>query len=434
MDAFNRDAAAISSASLYDLSFPAKLARFWARWWVIGVLWIGAAVSILGFALFLDFACDGRDYLSALHGSGTLAYSPFFLIPTLHIARLLPVWLVVAVFGFAYFSGWLIQLWVGMYCATDEEHKILRYAAPALAFFPGLLISDVIAAGNLAYILYGLILAGTAIGWRRQRWGWFYLAVLVAACAKFNLLTMLAIPLLCARREWMRAILAGLAGVALYTVQPFLWPREFYAYLGTLHTMSHSRRDFGCAPVGNLARLLRLAGRDYDLSCLIFYLLFAAAMFGLLLWLSQMYRKGLVRFESWAPVMMIGVFLLNPRVQSYDVAAITMPMAVLTLRRIRGTDGRMRRMTLWMVAAAWLMINVLQEVNEDVVTLLPDSWKYIEMFVLLGIFCGGVRMMLAEAEVTVTQSLRSFANHTYREPRGLGQLNPDEGQAYSVAD
>ena len=58
----------------------------------------------------------------------------------------------VAVFGVAYFSGWLLQVWVGMQCATPDERRILRYAAPIMAFFPGLLISDVIVSGNLAYI------------------------------------------------------------------------------------------------------------------------------------------------------------------------------------------------------------------------------------------------------------------------------------------
>lgn len=435
MDAFHRAADAAGSVSLLDLDSPAKpVVCHGPRRWVIALLWMGAAASILCFALFLDFACDGRDYLSALRGKGTLAYSPLFLVPTLHVARLLPVGLVVAAFGVAYFSGWLIQLWAGMQCATDEERCILHYAAPAMAFFPGLLISDVIAAGNLAFILYGLILAGAAIGWRRHRWEWFYLAVLAAACVKVHLLTMLAIPVLCAEKQWRRATLTGLASVALYAVQPILWPQQFQAYLETLQTMSHSRRDFGCAPVGNLARVLRLAGWDYDLSCLIFYLIFAAAMFTLLLWLSQLYREGWVRFESWAPVMMIGVILLDPRVQSYDVAAITMPMAVLALRMIRGVDARRRHWLTWALAAVWLAANVLQEVNEDFVHVLPDSWKYIEMFVLLGIFFGGVRMILAEAAVTVPESLRMLANRAYRGPSVPGQLNPADAHMYSSAD
>jgi hypothetical protein len=372
------------------------------------LMWLAAAASVAAMALFLAPPCDAKDYLLALsqytaHPGGQagtpLAYSPLFMIPTLWMARLLPLWLTVGLYGVAYFSGWLTQLWVGMQFATPEERAILRYAAPLLTFFPGLLISDVITAGNVAYVLYGLMLAAAAWGWSRGRWSWFYLAVLASACVKVQLLTMLAIPLLCGRRQWMRAVAAGSVGVSLYAMQGWLFPQSFHVYLNTLQVMSHSRRDFGCSLVGNVARVLWVAGMPYEKLCIVLYAFYALALFALLCGLARLYRAQRICLESWAPVMLIGVILLSPRIQSYDIAAVTLPMALVAWRALCGDDGRIRRAEAIGSAILLLGITVLLQLNESLRLVLPDAWKYAEMPMLLGIFAVGVRGLLHEAGV-----------------------------------
>jgi hypothetical protein len=371
-------------------------------------LWLGAVGAIVGMAIFLPFGWDAKDYLSALHqysdyvsghASFSLAYSPLFMIPVLSAARLLPLWLAIVLFAFAYLSGWLAQVWVGMQFATPGERKILRCVAPVIAFFPGLLVSDVIVSGNLAYILYGLMLAAAAFGWKRQRWMWFYLAVLVAACVKVQLLTMLAIPLLCGKRQFMRATLTGAAGLGLYALQFRLWPEAFQAYLGSLKVMSQSSRDFGCGPAGNLARVLQNLGLPYETPCIVFYAAYAIVLFLILLSLSKLYREQRVSFENWAPVMLLGVVLLNPRILTYDVAAVSLPMALVAWRCLRGDGPNPRTSLIVGSAMALLAVNVFVELNEDWITVLPHAWKYLEMFLMLGIFAGGVRRLLQEAQV-----------------------------------
>jgi hypothetical protein len=359
-------------------------------------------------AIFLPFGWDAKDYLSALqqysayvngHASLSLAYSPLFMIPVLSAARLLPLWLAIFVFALAYLFGWLAQVWVGMQFATPDERKILRCVAPVIAFFPGLLVSDVIVSGNLAYILYGLMLAAAAYGWKRQRWTWFYVAVLVAACVKVQLLTMLAIPLLCGKRQTMRATWTGIAGLGLYALQFRIWPQAFQAYLSSLKVMSQSSRDFGCGPAGNLARVLQIFGQPYETTCIVFYAVYAIALLLILLSLSRLYREQRVSFENWAPVMLLGVVLLNPRILTYDVAAVSLPMALVAWRCLRG-DGQNPRPALIVGSAmALLAVNVFVELNEDWITVLPHAWKYLDMFLMVGIFAGGVRRLLQEAAV-----------------------------------
>ncbi len=376
--------------------------------WAAGLLWLGAACAVVGMAIFLPFGWDAKDYLSALQQypayvngqpSSSLAYSPLFMIPVLGVARLLPLWLAMAVFGFAYFSGWLVQLWVGMQCATPDERKILRYVAPAIAFFPGLLISDVIVSGNLAYILYGLMLAAAAWGWKRGRWTWFYVAVLAAACVKVQLLTMLAIPLLCGKRQWMRTMMTGAAGLALYALQFRIWPQAFHVYLNSLKVMSQSRRDFGCGPAGNLARVLQIRGVPYEKPCILFYVAYAVVMFLILLSLSRLYRERRVCFVNWAPVMLLGVVLLDPRILPYDFAAVSLPMALVAWRSLRKHEDGRNSLTPLLIGAGMVLLalNVSVSGIESWATVLPD--EFLEMLLMLGIFAAGVRGLLREAEI-----------------------------------
>ena len=284
-----------------------------------------------------------------------------------------------------------------MQFASPDERKRFRYVAPVIAFFPGLLINDVIVSGNLAYILYGLMLATAAVGWKRGRWIWFYLAVLAASCVKVHLLTMLAIPLLCGKRQWTRTMITAAAGLGLYALQFRLWPQAFHVYVNSLKVMSQMRRDFGCGPAGNLARVLQIMGVPYEMPSIILYVVYALAMFPLLLWLSRLYREGKVRFASWAPVMLLGVVLLNPRILTYDVAAVSLPMALIAWRSLRGVGRTFRKPALIGFAVLLLSLNVFVEVNEDFVTMLPDAWKYLEMVLMLGIFAAGVRSLRKEA-------------------------------------
>jgi len=378
--------------------------------WVVPVFWLGAALALVGMAKFMPFAWDAKDYLLAVqqypayvHGQVnlSLAYSPLFMIPALGAATLLPLWLAAALFVLTYFAGFLVQIWVVMQCATESERKVLAYLAPAIVFFPGLLISEsgVIASGNLAYILYGAMFAGAAWGWKRDRWNWFYLAVLVSACAKVQLLTMLAIPLLCGGRPWRRTLLTGSAGLAIYALQARIWPQLFHTYLHSLQAMSLSPRDFGYGPAGNLARIFQHHGAAYYWPCIVFYLAYAAVLFVILLSLSKLYREQKISFPSWAPVMLLGVILLNPRILAYDVAAVSLPMALIVWRSLmRGEASVSKPKLIACALSVFIGINVFVESAENL-GMVPDAAKYVEMFLMLGIFANGVWGLLREVGI-----------------------------------
>jgi hypothetical protein len=375
--------------------------------WAVRLLWLGAACGLVGMVISLPFAWDARDYILAvqhgsvyLHGQEnvSLPYSPLFMIPTMRGLAALPRWLAVSLFGIAYILGLLAQIWAAMQLVNEDERKIFRYVAPVIAFFPGLLVADVILSGNIAYILYGMILVAAALGWKRERWVWFYVAVLAAACVKVHLLTMLAIPLLCGRRQWMRTLMTGAAGVSLYAVQSRMWPQAFHVYLISLKTMSQSRRDFGCAPTGILACVLQSLGLPYEKPCILFYAAYAIVMFLILLSLSRLYREHRVCFVNWVPVMLLGVVLLNPRLLTYDVAAVSLPMALVVWRLLNSCEIQSRKPRLIAAAFFLLALNIFVGAT-DKSTVLPDAAKFVEMLMMLGIFAIGVRALLKEAGV-----------------------------------
>jgi hypothetical protein len=373
------------------------------------LLWTAAALALVGMVIFLPSASDAKDYVAALsnfsgylEGSATysLAYSPLFLIPVLAGFLLLPFWLTVVLYVVAYLSGWLTQLWAGLQCATDGERKMLRYVMPVLMFFPGFLVCDVFTAGNIAYILYGLILAAAVPGWKRNQWRWFYVAVLAAACAKVPLLTMLAIPILSGRRQSLPAVGAGVIGVSLYSLQGWLWPGPFRTYANSIQAMAHSQRDFGCSVVGNLAHVLWGLHLPYESLCVVLYGVYAVALFAYLGKLSMLYWKQRICFESWTPVMLIGVILLSPRIQAYDVAAVTLPMAIVVWRALHGPDGKLRKRWAFAAGIALLGLNLAVESVEVVMALSGRGsyyWRSAEMLVLLVVFHVGVRGLMREA-------------------------------------
>ena len=58
---------------------------------------------------------------------------------------------------------------------------------------------------NVASTLYLLALIAGIPGIRRNRWGWFYLAVIFAASIKISFLALLLLPLLAGRRQGWRS-------------------------------------------------------------------------------------------------------------------------------------------------------------------------------------------------------------------------------------
>ena len=270
----------------------------------------------------------------ALHPEATppfiYVYSPLTL-PFLRVIGALPIWLG-GLYWFIYIPAVLAQIWVGLQAAEGSERRYFVYLAPLAAFFPGLLADGTVLSGNVAHILYGLILLAAVVGWRRGSWRWFYIATLAASCIKAPFLMLLAIPLLSARRQWLPTAITGSLGVALFALPSLIWPALFKHYLKAVELMFSYSHDFGCSPSGLFSDFLWSQGVPYARPGFVFYLWYAIPLFLILLYLSRSFMRGGFSIHQWIPVLLTGVVLLNPRLIEYDVAALALPLALIGWR------------------------------------------------------------------------------------------------------
>jgi hypothetical protein len=313
-------------------------------------------------------------------------YGPITL-PLLGWIGMWPVWLAGVSFWCLVAVSIAVTIWIGMRSIEEHERPVFLLLAPAAIFFPGLIQNDALFSGNVAfaYIFYGLVLGAAAVGWRKGHWGWFYAATLLAACFKAPLLTLLAIPLLSARRQWLPAGLTAGAWLAGFTAQWVVWPAESRNYILSLDYMFSLSRDFSSSPAGLLAEAL-YGMVPYRLVLAAAYLAYAIPTAGILYYLSRRYLSGRISLTHWVPVMLIGVILLNPRIQQYDVAAITIAMALVAWRFLAVGST-----PIWVVGMRCAFFFVAANI------LATYRWRATESLVLVGTFAAGVWCLLRQS-------------------------------------
>jgi len=309
----------------------------------------------------------------------TYVYSPLTL-PLLRWIGLLPSLLSGGIYWLLYGVGVAAAIWVGMQAVEIEEERVFALLVPVAVFFPGLLQQDVLFSGNVAYILYGMVFAAAAVGWRRGQWAWFYAAVLAASCCKAPLLSLLAIPVVTARRQWISTIFTGAAGLAIFAVQPLIWPSLFRHYLEAVELQFSFNHDFSSSPAGLLADALYYR-IPYAISSTGIYLLYALPIFGVLVYLSRRYFAGEFSLKQWMPVVLLGSILLNPRIMEYDVAPITIPMALVAWRFF-ARSGTLAR-TIVGMSVFFAVINILSAID------IVKYWRPVEGSVLSLLFVAG---------------------------------------------
>ncbi len=268
-------------------------------------------------------------------------YSPITL-PLLGVLGRMPVSLLLALYWTMYTAGVLAAIFVGVRLGRRDERDVLLYCAGVAAFFPGLLANGVLLSGNIAYILYGAVLLTALLGWKRGRWLPFYAAVIIASCVKAPFLSFALLPALSARKQWWPAAATVAGGLALFGMQPLVWPSLFQHYLQAVELQFSYNHDFGCAPSGLFSQLLGAHHVPYAPWAYFFYAAYAIPLFAALVYLSRRFLHGDFPLTQWAPVLLVGVLLLNPRIMEYDVAPMTIPLALIAWRyaRTRQQPGR----------------------------------------------------------------------------------------------
>ncbi len=330
---------------------------------------------------YMDAMAVQRAFHATLasHPNATPPYSYVYSPITLPLLR----W--VGRFTFAwstavYWVGYIASVWVmvrvGLWMSERAERVWFAVFAPVSLFFPGLLHHDTVLSGNVAFLCYGAALGAAWMGWRRGVWWPFYVAVVAASCLKAPLLSLLAIPVFSARRQGWAAGASAAAGVALFAVQPHIWPVAFRNYLEAVDLQFRFNRDFSSSPAGVLANLFYNV-TSYKVVSLVGYLLYAIPVVWALWWFSRRLVQGDLTIKQWAPVLLVGVIVLNPRIMEYDAAPIALPMALILWRWC--AEGRSSGRAAVVFGALFVLANALAVV----------AWKPTECVLLLSCFTLG---------------------------------------------
>ena len=338
----------------------------------------------------------------ALHPNAQVPYSYVYspiTLPLLRFVGSFPLWLSGGVYWLLYLAGVLAEIWAGMQAVQHSERRYFIYLAPVAAFFPGFLACDNVLSGNIAYILYGLILAAAVFGWRKGQWRWFYLLILAASCVKAPLLCLVALPVLSARKQWLPAGITAAAGVALFAIQPMLWPSLFRHFLEAVDLQFKYNRDFGVSPAGLFGGVLFDHGIPYSPGSFIFYACYAMPLFAFLFYLSRRFLRGEFTLKQWIPVLLLGVILLNPRLIEYDVAPLALPLALIGWRFFRSFSAPPRNIIFFSLLFAIANIIAYQSWN---------VWKLTEGPLLVLFFIAGSWNLLQPSNTYDTAADRTL--------------------------
>ena len=311
-------------------------------------------------------------------------YSPITL-PALRLIARLPFAVSEPMYWLVYFCAIVLTLWAAMQLPKSSERGVFGLFATVAVFFPAMLENDSFFSGNIAFILYGLVLAAAVRGWRTHRWAWFYAAVLLAGCCKTPMLTLLAIPVFSARRQWLPACATAAAGMALFLLQPILWPQLFRHYMEAVELQFRFNRDFSSSPAGLITNALFFRV-PYRITSVVAYLAYAVLIIAALAVLSRRFKSGQLTVQQFAPVLLVGTILLNPRIMEYDIAPITIPVALIVWR-VAGR-GRTPLQASLVMAALFAVINFLA--SRDHSGLANPPWKITAGCLLAAVFTAGV--------------------------------------------
>jgi hypothetical protein len=325
-------------------------------------------------------------------------YSPITL-PVLRLIGKFPLWFSGRMYWLVYTCAALGQLWFAMQFITGTERRYFVYLVPAAAFFPGLLQNGTILSGNIAYLVYFTVFSAALWGWRRGAWIWFYLAVLVASCIKPPLLSLVVIPVFSARKQWIPAGLTTAAGIGLFAIQPLLWPSLFKNFLKAVDLQFLYNKDFGCSPAGLFSDALYRMGLHYTPAWVIFYLCYAVPLFAVLLHLSRRHLRGSIPLNQWIPVLLVGVILLNPRILEYDVAPLTLFLALIVWRYLASFTN---------TAKTILYLAILFAVTNGMAGFGWYIRKLVDAPLLVAVFAMGCWTLWRQSEVVTKGSAASL--------------------------
>jgi len=344
----------------------------------------------------------GRNPYTLTHAPMFFFYPPFFLELTGALSRLVP-------------GPWGARLYEVLdLMATFALPLVLaryffrqRWLGPLFAllvFFDSPRFTGVLALFglNIASTLYCLAFVAAVPGLKRNRWEWFYLAVIFAALIKITFLSLLLLPLLAARRQWLRSAICAAAVVLANLGERALWPQLYSGYQWSLQQGILLNHSYGYGLFGIVATYFPSSGKGVGPAPYLVSGLVSATLLVLMFSLRwRLDRCGIftewkvnaLRGDSgtlrglWLALVIMTIILVNPRQMQYDVDIALFAGFVVWVAVLR-TD----RLLLLMVAL------FLPSVIARWIIAKPAMYGMYDTFLLLATFALGFAWVWREIE------------------------------------
>jgi hypothetical protein len=186
--------------------------------------------------------------------------------------------------------------------------------------------------GNLAAILFALIIFSIVVAVRTKDYKFFWVTILVCSFVKFYLLAFLLLPVILDKRYISAAgIICAL--IALYTLNYFISPALFSEYVAQIAAQSSDFRNIGWSFYSLSTQIIKVAlGPNGDrLSVVIALGIHLVFVVGILLIAYSIAERRArpERFDLFCCWLFMSAFLISPRVSDYDLAVVIVPFVLL---------------------------------------------------------------------------------------------------------
>ena len=129
------------------------------------------------------------------------------------------------------------------------------------SLLPGFMGEFSMLSGNIAVVLYAMILSPLLFALHTNRWSWFYVAVILSALIKPPMLAFLLFPLL--RGYIIPGFLSGLAVALAYLLQRLFMPALYHRFAQAVYTQLVLTGDMGFGLFSRLPTQLRTAASSF---------------------------------------------------------------------------------------------------------------------------------------------------------------------------
>ena len=286
----------------------------------------------------------GSDPYSLADGGLPFVYPPIFLYLGAAFAH------IPAHLAWAFYLAVLTISTLAIPWLLATQYLRTRWLTPAIALVvfvlqPRLFGEIVFLSGNLGAPLYALILIAALPGLRRNRWLWFYAAIVLASLIKPPFLTFLVLPVFLAHRQFPRP-----ASPPLPSPWPPMPPRLASSPPSSSPSRTPSASRFSCAMTTasdtwpGSSSSISASPAFHGLIAPIAYLAVMAALLAAMLVLRR--RTPTPNPALWLPMLLVFAIIANPRMQAYDAEIAFLPAIVLCVECFRLIPATPRRTAL----------------------------------------------------------------------------------------